>query len=126
MSFAAWRILHRGAAGFIGAMGLLHSAATVVSFDAWGPDAVWFLGTGLSLTFLAVMNWAHVGLEPCRMPTAPVVRYSNVVYAVFGLAAIVALPQLHALVLTGALLAQALAGFFTLTGPEPNPPSTLP
>lgn len=72
------------------------------------------------------MNWAHVGLEPCRMPTAPVVRYSNVVYAVFGVAAIPAVPQLHAWVIAGALLTQALAGFFTLAGPTGDAPSTHP
>jgi len=118
MSFTAWRVVHRTASGFIGAMGILHCALTAVMYDAWNPGAVWFLGTGLSLTFLAAMNWAHVGLEPCRMPTAPVVRYANVAYAVFGVAAIFAVPQPHAWVLTGALLTQALAGFFTLTGPE--------
>jgi hypothetical protein len=106
--------------------GSLHSGLTFVWFSSWGPGALSFLATEFSLTYLAAMNWAHVGLESCRMPSAPVVRYSNVVYPVFGVAAIPAVPQPHAWVLTGALLTQALSGFFTLRGPARHPPSTHP
>ncbi len=118
MSFAAWRIVHRFASGFIALAGLVHSVMTAVMYSHWGPDALWFLGSGLSLVFLAAMNWAHVGLEPCRMPTAPVVRYASVVYAVFGVAAVAAVSQPHVWLLAGALVTQAVAGFFTLLGPE--------
>jgi hypothetical protein len=129
MSFAAWRIVHRVATAFIGVMGLLHASFTFTMYDGWGPDALWFMGTGLSLVFLAVINWAHVGTEPCTMPTAPVVRHANVAYALFGFAAVLAVPQQHAWLLAAALLMQAVAGLFTLAGPERRgrgqPPSDL-
>lgn len=52
---------------------LAHSGLTAMIYDSWRPAAVWFLGTGLGLLLLAVMNWAQVGLGPCEQPTAPVV-----------------------------------------------------
>jgi hypothetical protein len=61
-----------------------------------------------------LMNWAHVGLEPCSLPTAVAVKWANWVYAAFGVAALIAVPQPHAFVLVAALTAQALASQHTL------------
>ena len=116
MSFRTARLLHRSASVVVAALGAVHAVLTFVIFDSWSPDAVWFFGTGLSLVALAVMNWAHVGLEPCDLPTAPVVKYVNVAYAVFGLAAIAAVPEPQAFILAAAILLQAGAGFVTLRG----------
>jgi hypothetical protein len=115
MTFARWRIVHRSATALVALMSLAHVALTA-TYDAWTPSAVWFAGTGLGLLALAVFNWAHVGLETCRLPTAPAVRGVNVVYALFGIAAVVAVPQAHAFLLLGALVTQALASWFTLRG----------
>jgi hypothetical protein len=65
---------------------------------------------------LAVLNWAHVGVVPCVMPTATLVRGANVVFAVFGVAALVAVPAPHALIIALALVSQALASLRTLPG----------
>lgn len=75
------------------ALSLVHSVLTVTLYDAWSPDAVWFLGTGLGLLFLTAMNLAHVGLGPCTMPTAPAVRAANWVFVLFGFGALVAVPS---------------------------------
>ena len=83
----------------------------------WVPEAVWFLGTGLGLLLLALMNLAHVGLGPCPQPTAVAVRYVNWFFVAFGVAAVVAVPEPQAYVVLAALLGQALAGTRTLTGP---------
>ncbi|MGH9660977.1 MAG: hypothetical protein ACRD96_20690 [Bryobacteraceae bacterium] len=89
---------------------------TVFLYDQWSPGTVWFLGTGLGLMLLAVMNLAHVGLEPCRMPTAPAVRAANWVFALFGGGAVVAVPELQAFVILAALVAQAISSHRTLRG----------
>jgi hypothetical protein len=66
------------------------------------------------LLLLAVVNWAHVGVEPCDMPTAPVVRWANFAFAMFGVAALVAVPVPQAFVIALALVGQSLAGLRTL------------
>ena len=116
MTFATARRVHRGATAIVGVMGVLHSLLTVMFYDGWTPNALWFLGAGLGLLLLALMNWAHVGLEPCPLPTAVAVKWANVGYGMFAFAAAFAVPEPHALVLVAALLVQALAGFWTLAG----------
>jgi hypothetical protein len=92
-SFMFWRRVHRIATGVVGVVALAHCALTFVLYETWSPDAVWFLGTGMALLLLAVMNWAHVGLGPCDLPTAPAVRWSNAVFAFFGVGAVVAVAE---------------------------------
>ena len=116
MRFETWRSLHRLSSGIIGAA-LLHSVVTFFIYDITTPDALWFFGTGLGLLLLALMNWSHVGLGPCNQPTAPVVRYANVMYAVFAVASVFVIREPQAYVLTVALLLQAIASFATLKGP---------
>jgi hypothetical protein len=119
MSFSAWRLIHRIATGTVAALAVAHVALTAMIYDTWSPDALWFLLSGLGLLVLAVMNWAHVGLGPCELPTAPAVRWANVVYVVAGLAALAAVPQPHVFVLVAALITQAAASFSTLR-PSPH------
>lgn len=123
VTFAAWRVVHRSASATLAAFAVLHSALTFFIFDAWSPDAVWFLGTGMALLLLAVLNWAHVGLEPCDMPTAPVVRWSNVAFAVFGAGAVMAVPEFQAYAILLVLIVQAVAGWATLAGPRRHDPT---
>jgi len=118
MSFRAWRRLHLGASGVLGAMALLHSALTPALYNGWGPDAAWFLGTGLGLLLLAIVNWTHLGLEPCRLPTAAVLRWANAGFLGFGGAAAIAVPEPPAYVIVAGLAAQALASWRTLPGPD--------
>ena len=115
-AFARWRRAHRAASFVLGALALAHAVLTVTLYDAWSPDAVWFLGTGLGLLLLAVMNLAHVGLAPCTMPTAPAVRRANWVFVLFGLGALAAVPEPQAAVIVAALLAQAVSSHRTLRG----------
>lgn len=96
---------------------LAHLAIAAAGAGGWTPDALWFVTTGLGLLYLAVMNWAHVGLEPCTQPTAMVVRWGNWAWAALGVAAVAAVPEPHAFVLAAALIGQALAGHYTLRGP---------
>jgi hypothetical protein len=83
-------------------------------YDEWSPDAVWFLGTGIALLTIAVVNWAHLGEEPCTLPTAKVVRWLNLVYLLFGIGAVVAVPEPQAYVILAGLVLQAVAGTRTL------------
>jgi hypothetical protein len=70
----------------------------------------------VGLLLLAAMNWAHVGLEPCRQPTAPVVLWANVGYLLLGVSALVAVPAPQTMLLVASLAAQAVAGRVTLRG----------
>ena len=110
------RRLHRASSATIAALALVHAVLTFRLFPTWSSDAVWFIGTGLGLLLLAVLNWAHVGVEPCDMPTAPVVRWANFAFAMFGVAALVALPVPQAFVIAPALVVQAMASLRTLPG----------
>lgn len=117
MSFVVWRRVHRGASATIAITALLHVLLTTQLYERWSADALWFLATGLGLLLLAVVNWAHVGLEPCNQPTAPVVLWANLVYVLLGVAALLAVPQPQTVVLAVGLLVQAVAGRATLRGP---------
>ena len=116
-AFRRARIVHRCGSGVLCMLAIVHAAVTAVAYKGWGPDAAWFLGTGLGLLLLGVMNIAHVGVEPCRLPTAPSVRWANWVAVGFGVGAVVAVPQPQAYVVLAALTLMAIAGQWTLLGP---------
>jgi hypothetical protein len=115
----AWRRVHRAATGTLAVISILHCSLTFSIYAGWTPDSVWFFGTGLGLLFLAVVNWAHVGLGPCDLPTAVVVRWGNWVFAVFGVTAVLAVPEPQAYVILALLVIQAVASMNTLRpGPD--------
>ena len=114
---ALWRRIHLAATGILCLLAAVHSLLTPRLYQAWSSDAVWFLGTGLGLFLLGSLNWSHVGLEPCRQPTARFVRWSNWGFAGFGIAAVFAVPAPQAFVIAGALVVQAVAAHWTLPGP---------
>lgn len=71
--FTVWRRVHRASSSAVGVVALVHSLFTFM-WDTWSPNAVWFLGTGVGLFTIAVINLAHIGTEPCALPTARVIR----------------------------------------------------
>lgn len=75
--YRTWRSAHLAAAGLLGLLAVVHSALTFALYPTWSPDAVWFLGTGIGLLLLAVLNWAHIGVEPCLQSTTRLVRIAN-------------------------------------------------
>ncbi len=115
--FKLWRGIHIASAGVLGLLALVHSGLTFVLYSAWGPDSVWFLGTGLGLFLLAVLNLTHIGIEPCHRPSARLVRYANWPFLIFGLAAAAAIQVMQAFIIVGCLAGQAVAGHITLPGP---------
>ena len=117
MSFLAWRRIHRSSSGIVGVIALVHCAVTFVFYDEWSPNAVWFFGTGIGILTIAIMNFAHVGLEPCCQPTAPVIRWLNCLYVGLGLGAIVAVPEPQAFLVVVGLTGQAVSSFVTLPRP---------
>lgn len=115
--FDSWRRIHRVSSGTVALIALVHCAMTFMIYQEWNADAVWFFGTGVGLLTIAIMNIAHVGLEPCSLPTAPVVRWLNWVFVGLGLAALSAIREPQALVIVAGLLGQAIASLATLSGP---------
>ena len=83
-------------------------------WDSWSPNAVWFLGTGVGLFAIAVINLAHIGTEPCALATARVSRWLNWTYVVLGLVALLAVREPQAVFIVAALIGQAIASQFTL------------
>ena len=118
MSFPAWRRIHRISSSIVGLIALVHCAVTFVFYKEWSPDAVWFFGTGVGLVSIAVMNIAHVGLEPCRQPTAVAIRWLDFIFVGLGLAALVAVPEPQAALIVLGLVGQAIASLVTLPGPH--------
>ena len=112
--YAAWRRIHLLSSWCLGLLALVHSVLTFRFYSPWSADAVWFLGTGLGLLLLAAINIAHIGIEPCQQPTARLVRWSNWCFVVFGVSAVIAVPQPQAYVILAALFAQAIAAIWTL------------
>lgn len=116
-TFLVWRGVHLTAMWVLALLALVHIGVTPLLYSTWGPDAVWFFGTGLALLLLAAMNRAHVGVEPCTMPTARVVRWANWVFTAFGIAAVLAVPEPQAMAILLALFGQAVASHRTLLDP---------
>lgn len=114
MSYPAWRRVHLVASWTVVVFAIFHAALTPVIYDHWSPDAVWFLGTGLGLLVVGAANLTHIGIEPCRQPTAKMVRWTNYLFGAFGVAAVVAVPEPQAMVLLAGLLAQAAASHSTM------------
>lgn len=92
--FAPWRNAHRSAAALLGVLGLIQIVRTPSVVSIMSADALWFAGTGLAVLLLSVINFAHIGLGPCTMPTAPVVLGANIVFALFGCWAVAVEPSL--------------------------------
>lgn len=115
--YARFRIVHLMAAGILTLLAIIHSGATWWIYDAWSPDAVWFLGTGLGLLLLGLLNLSHIGIEPCRQPTTRLVRIANWGFAAFGVAAVLAVPEPQAYAVAATLIIQAIACRWTLPGP---------
>lgn len=113
-AFTWRRPVHRACTGAVMLLSVVHLSMALTSATDWTPDSVWSVATGLGLLYLAVINWAHVGEEPCTQPTAKVVRWGNWAWAVVGVAAVAAVPELQVYVLATALAGQAFAGHVTL------------
>ncbi|MBK5255377.1 MAG: hypothetical protein JJE39_05040 [Vicinamibacteria bacterium] len=118
MTFKGWRRVHQISSGAVSLVALVHSAVTPMMYSRLSPDAVWFLGTGLGLLLLGVLNWTHISVEPCRMATAPVIRWANVIFLVFSFAAVAAVNEPQAWVVVIGLAGQMLAGWTTLRAVE--------
>lgn len=116
--YSRWRLVHLLSSGTLCLLALIHSALTPVFYRGWPPNAVWFLGTGLGLLLLGGSNVAHVGIEPCRQPTARLVRWANWVFLLFGVGAVLAVPEPQAYLVLAGLAGQAVAGLHTLPGPD--------
>lgn len=116
-AYVFWRRFHLIASGILAMIALAHSALTFVFYSEWSPDSVWFLGTGLGLLLLALLNWAHIGIEPCRLPTTRLVRVANWAFVLFGIGAVVAVPEPQAFAVLAGLLGQSVAARWTLPGP---------
>jgi hypothetical protein len=108
------RRVHLAATYSLAVSAVVHAGLTFHLYAQWTPDAVWFLGTALGLLLLAGINRGHIGLSPCNMPTAPIVRGANVLFAVLGVGAVVAIPEPQAYAVLACLVVQAVAAHFTL------------
>jgi hypothetical protein len=118
-TFAPWRTTHRGASTVLAILALIHLGFTPAATDLSSPDAIWFAGTGLGLLLLAVMNYAHLGLGPCDMPTAPVVRVANLVFLALAVWALAIVGELPAVIGVAALGMMTVCGQVTLRGRRP-------
>jgi hypothetical protein len=115
--YPGWRRMHLLASWLVTGIGLAHLGVAAFTFDGWTARATWFVGAGLGVLVVGAMNLAHIGLGPCRMPTVRFVRIVNAIYAIFGIAALLAVPEPQAVVLVVALAAQVVAGRATMPGP---------
>ena len=120
MTFAANHLIRRvhiGASALLAFIAVAHIALTRPMYGSWTPDAVWFLGTGMGLLPLAALNYSHIGIQPCQMPTTRLVRIANWIYVAFGVSAVWAVPEPQAFAVLACLGTQEVASRWTLPGP---------
>jgi hypothetical protein len=115
--YAGWRRLHLSASWIVTAIGITHCVMTAFAFRTWSADSVWFLGAGLAVVLIGLLNLVHIGIQPCRMPTVRFVRAANWVFTVFGASALLAVPEPQAIALVTGLMVQSLASRVTMPGP---------
>ena len=96
-------------------LGTLHTALTGPLYRALAPEAVWFAGTGLGLVLLGALNWA-VRRNPAEVTARRVCVVADWVLVVFGVAAVIAVPEPQAFV----VLVAALGAAIGLTWTEPR------
>jgi hypothetical protein len=113
-ALAPWRRIHRAASLVLAALAIMHSLLTSMLYDSWSPDALWFLGTGLGLALLAAMNLAQLAVHARTLLTARVLFAANWAFVVFGLGALIAVPEPQAAVIVAALVIQAVSSHRTL------------
>jgi hypothetical protein len=116
-SYPGWRRVHLLASWAVVGIGLAHCLFTAFAFRTWSPDAAWFLGAGLGVLVVGLLNVVHIGSSPCRMPTVRFVRIVNLVFFAFGLVTLFAVPEPPAVVLVVAFGVQLFAGRVTIPGP---------
>jgi hypothetical protein len=109
--------VHFVASAVVALIGAAHVAVTPWQYRHWNADAVWFVGTGLALLGLAAVNIAVLRAGPSWDETARVVRWTNYAFALFSIAALVAVPHVEEVAMVGALVVEAIVSHWTLPGP---------
>jgi hypothetical protein len=117
MPSSSWRRLHYLASTIVVLIGLAHVAVTPWAYRDWNAEAVWFVGTGLAFLALGAVNIALLRAGPSWDETSRVIRWTNYAFALFGIAAAVAVPSAEEIAMVGALLVEAVASHWTLPGP---------
>lgn len=97
--------LHCTATYLLVALGLVHAGLAPVFYDELTPNTVWFVGAGLALVFLGLLNASADLADVGRVWV--MCRVANVVALAFGALAVVAVPEPQAFV--GLVLLAALA-----------------
>ena len=103
------RAIRRACAWLLVALGGAHVLYTAVEHDALSPDAVWFAGAGLALVFLGMLNLAALAAD--HRSADVVCRGANVLGAVYGLLAVIAMPIPQAFLGLALMLVLAAAAF---------------
>jgi hypothetical protein len=63
-------------------LGIIHSALTPLFYRSLTPEALWFFGTGLSLTFLSLLNIAASRILEIWLLTITLI--SNIIGTIFS------------------------------------------
>ena len=77
-------------------IGVIHMALTPVFYDQFSVDALWFVGTGLALVFLGLLN--IVGERIFEPWVLNICIAANVVGLIYGLLIVIVLPEFQAFV----------------------------
>lgn len=101
-------------------LALAHTGYTAVAFGSWSPGAVWFAGTGLGLLLLSALNLAARRAVPVPGPVARLAVVANAVGLLFGLGAVLAVPEPQAFVVLAGLAGLALSAPRALSARSPR------
>jgi hypothetical protein len=88
-------------------IGVVHTALTPLFYDQLSVDALWFVGTGLALVFLSLLN--IVGERVFEPWALNVCIGANVAGLIYGLLIVFVLPEVQAFVSLLIFLAVAIS-----------------
>ncbi len=109
--------MHVVASAVVTLVGAFHLVMAPFTHRHWSPEVLWSLGTGLALLCLGAVNIALLRAGPSWDETARVIRWTNYAFALFGIAAVIVVPDPEEIAMVAALLVEAVASHWTLPGP---------
>ena len=99
-----WKLIHKVTSGLIIALGVLHCVFTVLNYDSFTLDAMWFLGSGIALILAGFLNVAAIRVGGSDQVVRFLCLTANVIFVVLFAVALWALSQPQVFVGVGLFL----------------------
>ena len=85
--------LHRASAWLLVVLGVIHTSLTPMFYDEFSAEPMWFAGAGLAMSLIGILNVALSRSVGDDRLVSTLCRTANLIFALFGLAIVRAVPQ---------------------------------